>query len=684
MNKTLIAASLAAIPCLSAIAAEDQNAAPLDEVVVTAPRMEQPLKVVTDPKAPRQPLPAHDGADFLKSIPGFSVIRKGATDGDPVLRGFSGSRLGILLDGQEIYGGCGGRMDPPTAYVYPEAYDRVTVLKGPQSVRYGAGQSAGVVLFERDAKRLREAGISGNASLTLGSAGRNDEVFSVRAGTPDYYLRAGATRADAKDYKDGNGRRIHSAYTRWSSNFAFGLTPDDNTLAELAYSRSDGEAAYADRAMDGSKFARENVSLKFERRRLSELVDKVEALAYYNYVDHVMDNYRLRPNANTATSYAAMNPDRKTVGGRFALTLTPSSEWSIIVGADAKNDRHRYRSAMMQASAAAATALYESLPWRDDIEFTQTGVFSEATRFLTPDSRAIAGLRVDWHEATDRRPDRYSAATSPVNTTKGATRHDTLPSGFARYERDLAELGATVYAGLGHAERMPDYWELLEKDPATGQSAFLATRPEKTSQLDVGGHWRRGDWQGSLSTFYSKVSDYLLINWDNGQTRNVNATIFGGEADATYRLSPTWSTTGTLAYVRGSNDTDNKPLAQQPPLEMRLSLNYDDGRHSFGALWRAVAAQDRYDIGSGNIVMNGKDIGRSGGFGVFSVNAGWRPAKGTLLTAGIDNLFDKAYAEHLSKTGQSSGLSGAALFPANTRINEPGRTFWLKGQIAFD
>ena len=39
-------------------------------------------------------------ADFtmLKSIPGFSVIRKGGTDGDPVFRGMSGSRLGILLD----------------------------------------------------------------------------------------------------------------------------------------------------------------------------------------------------------------------------------------------------------------------------------------------------------------------------------------------------------------------------------------------------------------------------------------------------------------------------------------------------------------------------------------------------------------------------------------------------------
>lgn len=68
----------------------------LDEIVVTASKMQEPLKVETNPKAPRQPIPAHDGADYLKTIPGFSVIRKGGTDGDPMLRGMGGSRLNIL------------------------------------------------------------------------------------------------------------------------------------------------------------------------------------------------------------------------------------------------------------------------------------------------------------------------------------------------------------------------------------------------------------------------------------------------------------------------------------------------------------------------------------------------------------------------------------------------------------
>ncbi len=39
-------------------------------MVVTAPAI-SPLTIVTSPKTPRQPVPASDGSDYLKTIPGF-------------------------------------------------------------------------------------------------------------------------------------------------------------------------------------------------------------------------------------------------------------------------------------------------------------------------------------------------------------------------------------------------------------------------------------------------------------------------------------------------------------------------------------------------------------------------------------------------------------------------------------
>ena len=116
----------------------------LPPVVITAPIMQTPLVTQFNPRDPQQPLPANDGASLLKTIPGMSVIRKGGTDGDPVFRGMAASRLNILIDGEQILGGCGMRMDPPTAYVFPDSYNQVTLLKGPQSVVHGPGASAGV------------------------------------------------------------------------------------------------------------------------------------------------------------------------------------------------------------------------------------------------------------------------------------------------------------------------------------------------------------------------------------------------------------------------------------------------------------------------------------------------------------------------------------------------------------
>ncbi|MCV5761738.1 TonB-dependent copper receptor, partial [Escherichia coli] len=68
-------------------------------------------------------MPAADGAGYLKNVTGMSMVRKGGLGGDPVLRGMGMSRLNVQMDGGMLAGGCGGRMDPPTAYVFPQSFD---------------------------------------------------------------------------------------------------------------------------------------------------------------------------------------------------------------------------------------------------------------------------------------------------------------------------------------------------------------------------------------------------------------------------------------------------------------------------------------------------------------------------------------------------------------------------------
>jgi iron complex outermembrane recepter protein len=136
--------------------------------------------------------------------------------------------------------------------------------------------------------------------------------------------------------------------------------------------------------------------------------------------------------------------------------------------------------------------------------------------------------------------------------------------------------------------------------------------------------WRAAGWSGSFSGFCGKVRDYILIRWNPAPVlmRNVDAMTMDAERDATYRIMENLKANVTPAYVQAYNDTDRKPLAQQPPRESMVGLNYDNHVYSFGALVRLVDAQNRVDVGLGNLVANGMDIGPTAGFSIFSINGG--------------------------------------------------------------
>lgn len=648
----------------------------LREVVVTAARMRQPLVVEADARAPRQPVPAHDGADYLKTVPGFAVIRKGGTDGDPVFRGMAASRINVQVDGEQVLGGCGMRMDPPTAYVFPEAYDRIVVIKGPQTVLHGPGNSAAAVSFERVPRRYDSPGLAAHGSVLAGSFGRNDLVADLELGTPRVYARLSGTRAEADEYRDGAGREVHAGYRRWSGNALFGWTPDEQTRLELSGALSDGEAAYADRAMDGAKFARDNLGLRFERRELSERVRRVELRGFYNYVDHVMDNYSLRRfvPSTMMPGRAVSNPDRETTGAKAEVELAFGESLVASLGLERQENVHTLRSSMNQSMMP-----FELMARVEDGRFRSDSLYGELAWRVADRHKLVGGLRLDDWSARDQRRTLNLGMTSVANPTAGARRDERLGGGFLRYEVALAERPATAYVGVGRVERFPDYWELLaaNREAVDGLSAF-GTRPERTTQLDVGLLWQASRVSLSLSAFASEVDDYILLQdgYRKGMrtttvVRNVDARTWGAEADATLRVGEAWKLGGTLAWTQGDNRSDGTPLAQMPPLEARLMLGYERAAWSAGALLRVVAAQDRFVVGQGNIV--GQDIAPTGGFAILSLNAGWRPRDTLLVTAGIDNLFGRDYAEHLSRAGAM--VSG---FTQTTRVGEPGRTLWLK------
>ena len=665
--------------------AESRSIQTLAPIVATAHQGNDAngLIVRADPKQPIQPIPATDGADYLKSIVGFNAVKSGAgTNGDVTFRGMFGSRIKILTDGSESLGACPSRMDSPTSYISPESYDRISVIKGPQTVQYANTGSAATVIFERKPEQFTEdQHYRGQASVLLGSFGRLDQNVEAAVGDEQKYLRLNTNRSTSNSYQDGNGLTVPSSWMRWNADLALGWTPNENTWVELTGGKADGEADYAGRAMDGSQFARDSLGLRFEKKNVTEVIKKIEGQINYSYNDHIMDNFSLRTppmmEMNMGGSMGtmlvpnkkSMQVTRRTLNSRFVVT----SEWdkfSLITGLDSQFNKHG-GDMKMYAMPAMST------PFALNMKFQSYGGFGELSYQLNDNYKLVTGARVDQVK---------------IDALKlKQERNETLPSGFIRLENQHPHHDAKTYVGLGYVERVPDYWELFSTaygNTGMPTPTFNDLNTEKTLQLDFGYQHEHGALSSWVSGYAGLIKDFILMRYEpvssgmgHGSSmqvsaQNVDATIAGAEAGIAYQFGDHLQADVSAMYAWGKNTSDHQPLAQISPLEGRINLRYIQDKYTLGAYWRVVAKQNRVALNEGNIV--GYDLKESAGFGTLSLNGTYHLYDGIDLSVGIDNVFNKAYTEHLNKLGDAgTGLS------ATEQFNNIGRNYWARISMKF-
>lgn len=649
----------------------------LDLIVVTAQvdnTESAGLIVHADPKQPIQPIPANDGAAYLKSIAGFNTVNSGG-NGDITFRGMFGSRVKVLTDGTENLGACPSRMDSPTSYISPESFDRITLIKGPQTVQHANTGSAATVLFERDRPKIdQDKPYSGQASVVMGSYGRLDHNVEALVGNDLVYARLNANRSESDSYQDGDGNIVPSAWEKWNTDLTLGFTPSDDTWLELKAAKSDGEALYAGRAMDGSKFARESLGLHIEQKNISEVVKKIEAQIDYSFNDHVMDNFSLRDFKPSGMMKMPMatNVARRTLNTRLAATHQ-WDKFEMIAGINTQKNEHTTRQGMSNS--------YINKPRDVDMQFESYGAFIEASYPLNEQHKLVSGLRADRAKVEDLRT---NSKTQGYNTELNKT----LPSAFIRLENESMHHDAKSYIGLGYVERMPDYWELFS--PTQGNigstNTFNGINPEKTAQLDLGYEHRHGAFNSWVSGYAGYIQDYILTSYTHSMsgmshglsasTKNVDAEIMGAEFGIGYQFTDALEGDISASYARGKNTSDNTPLPQIAPFETRVNLRYVQDRYSLGAYWRFVDDQHRIALQQGNIV--GYDMKKSAGFSTLSLNASYQIMPDLDLAIGIDNLLDKTYTEHLNKAG-NSGFG----FASDEQFNNIGRNYWARMNIKF-
>ncbi|MGM0516022.1 MAG: TonB-dependent receptor domain-containing protein [Pseudomonadota bacterium] len=658
--------SLALLPALCLPAPAMAQSA-LDTIVISA---DAPLPLPDEASVSEEEttVPRADLSEVLREIGGITAGRMSGHGLDPIIRGQREHQLAVSLDGAAIANACPNRMDPPTSFGNLTGYDEVVVTRGVTTLTQGAGGSGGRIELERNTfERAARTGIQSRFGFGTSDNGLSDQSSAdVLLSNGHAYARAIGSIANGDNYEDGNGDEVPSSYKQRSGAIVGGYRVNEHTGIEVSVDRNRMlDTRYAGAGMDS---VYDNATIYRLDGRIGDLdgpVDAVRLELSRANVDHLMDNFSLRdlvapmPMESLSESHAT--------SARLGLSSSMGA-LDLEYGVDFER---------IEQNAAGRSAMNETVMFRQwpDARADQFGGFVEANWSPTDAGRLVAGARVDRFEseidtALDKSLATHMHPGIPEEVADSARRDksDTEISALLRYEHRFSKQLAG-HVGLSRTAAAPNLtqkYALIVKGGDLDKVGNPDLNPEIHHQLATGLAWRTERFEATGTLYLDQVEDFILQDQTVPTYRNVDARLYGGEADLTYAVTDWLEARGQVAYTRGRNTDDSRNLPQIPPLSGRLGLTAQYAAFSGGVDLRWADRATHLDTDSG------LDTRETAGYGVVDLHAGWDITANWRIQAGVENLFDKTYAEHVNR------VYTRAFGDPQARINEPGRTLWAR------
>lgn len=657
----------------------------LETIIVLAERILPLADTMTHEELLDAPLNI-SAAHAAQSVPGAGGSCRSIDAPEISIRGLGWERVPVQLDYLPLYGSCPARMDPPATYMTPDSIAVLKIIKGLPSVTYGAGGTGGRVMA-RSVSDLTYPAINGYAAHASANWNEGRDGWTSAAGASAGNGRAEAEaavqRIDLNDYESGDGREVPAENRSHSASVRVRLTPDSDNgyFANWNLHKVD-HLDYPALPMDATDVTSHTFTFGGRHKNLSGRMQAIEWQAGYADSTHLMDNAR-KPNRPRVNAEA--DTESETFGGRIATDWIFSGDNRWTFGADShrlNRDGTRTREVKI---GPPPPGVYRDPIWPDATQ-DQIGLFAERSATLDNDSRLRLGLRTDavmssidrGNEATPFDPTvRDGYAKYYGNNARDTDRDEWLVSGNVLYEYPQNEI-LEWFIGAGMVQRAASITELFYAyAPAPGgfQVGNPTLEPETKLELDCGAYLYGDRLELDIHAFAAHVFDYILETridtLANGATvrgfENTDALLAGGEMYGRWILSGHWSIPFDAAYVRGRNLSDDRDLPLIPPLNGSIGLRWDSGlayRPWAEAVFRAATSQHRTD----------PDFGESdtAAWQIVNLRGGAALPNGIAVEAGVENLFDQDYADHLSRETPFA----VGDLQAGDRIPMPGRFFY--------
>jgi len=704
--------------------------AQLPEITVTEPVHDSFTQAYFDPDANAFSTP--DAASALQRMPGGSLNYNGQMSGQMQYRGMFGPRMNSRIDGMYINSGGPNWMDPPLHYLPGALVESIEMQRGIAPVSSGSGIGGYVDARTKSSAFVDSDDFIFSGEMQLGghSVDGGYDVGGIFAtSNRNYRVHLLGSFENGDDLESGDGDITGTEYRRSYAGFGYGYKRGDNEFKLDARHVNSGPIGTPALPLDIRFFDTNLIKSAFSTKA-GQFNLKVQVFA--SNIDHRMSNYQLRP----ATNIAALPPpffagtDERFVdatGDGFGYALTAGTAFmdgDFLFGADGHLARHNATVGDPDVPTFFITNF-------NDVEVNQHGLFAEWRRDHDKHWGIEAGLRMNV-VATDAGmvdatpailadtgvglPPVVAAQTlrNFINTAK-RSRTDVNLDAVIRFDYTISNQ-LTAELGFARKVRSPSYierylWIPLEINAGLGDANNYIGDPdlvpETSHQVELGLNLQTTDYYFTPRAYYRRVDDYIQgtnIDAHPKDARrtaadvfstaaagdddplifsNVDAEFYGFDAGFGYEFNRHWRLDGIMSYTRGKRRDIDDDLFRIAPLNGRLGITYSQS--DWSATIEGVAFAEQHDISDeltgdlsgitpgpgGPALKNNNEA--TAGYALLNFYGQYEMSGyGLNLQAGIENVLDEEYTDHLSGFNRNS----ASDVPVGQRLPGPGRNIY--------
>ena len=606
--------------------------------------------------------------DTLASQPGVSSSSFSPGASRPILRGFSGERAAVLVDGLGAIDASSTSADHAVS-IDPLTADRIEILRGPSVLLFSSQAVGGAVnVFDRRIPRaIPESPAHIDALASYGTAAQDKSIgasIDVPLGQR-FVVHADGNYRDSNDVRVGGliyapALRAHlldlaaDASAGGDAEEAARLTDAANSRGRVPNSQSKSKSAGVGAAFvdDGGSLGISFGYLEDEygippRADINELPTikarqyRVDVRGEVNLGDGLFDKLRIR---GAYADYAHTEFDDGQPGTRF-------TNRGIEARAElAQNDRGGWR------GASGVQYSFRDFAAIGDEAFLPA---NETTRLAAFTLQELERGPVTLEGAL-----RFENSKVAANSIGFDRSFDSL-SGAAGLSYQLAD-GLKASVSVSRSERAPSAEELLSDGPHAATLTYERGNPDFAKETSWGGEaslkFARDGWSMGL-TGYASWFDNFIYETDTGliaddlplfEFRQNKARVWGFEFQGTAPLAQAGGfnfVADATADITRAKIVDGPYVPRIPPLRIRGGLEAQSDR--LDARAEVEWTNDQTRIAPFETATKG--------FTLVNASLTWRPlpdTKNLSLTLAADNIFDVDARRHASFTKDYVPLAG--------------------------